>query len=58
MDRAEEELCGGGEPPERARGRWQNADPLRVARGNYGAMNVLEDLTEDFVARDMQANNL
>ncbi len=30
---------------------------LRVARGNYGAMNVLEDLTEDFVARDMQANN-
>lgn len=31
---------------------------LRVARGNYGAMNVLEDLTEDFVARDMQANNL
>ena len=30
---------------------------LRVSRGNYGAMNVLEDLTEDFVARDMQANN-
>ena len=30
---------------------------LRVARGNYGAMNVLEDLTEDFVARDMAANN-
>lgn len=30
---------------------------LRVARGNYGAMNVLEDLTEDFIARDMAANN-
>lgn len=30
---------------------------LRVSRGHYGAMNVLEDLTEDFIARDMAANN-
>ena len=30
---------------------------LRVSRGHYGAMNVLEDLTEDFIARDMAGNN-
>lgn len=30
---------------------------LRVSRGHYGAMNVLENLTEDFIARDMAANN-